>query len=189
MSSETSAAYQIFHRYFKCWMPQHHLYDRQFMETFGIPTSSDRDVDRELANSDTLCQLTVAEMAQHLNNGANLTLEDPKDSVVIYKLIQEHMRDWQAIVSDTFNTTEPPIDDLKMLDELAAEVFKIAHHYIEKDDGGSRLFNKLSSMESKRAMSRFAPAPVSDKPTPRPEHKRISDYIAKKSFKNTHRWR
>jgi len=190
--SETkhSAAYRIFHYYYKCWMPQHHLYDRAFMDTFGIPTTGDREVDRELAGSETLCQLNIADMAEHLSNGANLTLETPKDSVAIYQTVREHLMDWKRIVEDPINTSEPPVDDLRKLDELAGEIYKVAKGYMEKDDGGSRLFRHLNAMESRRGISRHAPQSEEKKESRMPsEHKPVSDFIAKTAFTKTHRWR
>lgn len=188
MSDEKSAAYKIFHQYFRCYIPQHHLYSKDFIETFGLPTSGDREIDRELANSDTLSQLTIADMAGHLANGANMTLEDPKKSVIIYRIIREHLLDWKAVTDDPIDTTPPPVEDLRELDALAVEVYKVAKGFMAQDDGGSRFFRSLSGLESRRAMSRFTPEESTQFTVPK-EHKLISDTIAKTTFKNTHRWR
>lgn len=185
--AEHSAAYKIFHYYYHCLIPQHHLYSQDFISTFGLPTSENREIDRELATSEVLTQVTIAEMSQHLANGANMTLEEPRKSVEVYRILREHLLDWKRKTEDPLDTTEPPVEDLRDLDALAVEVYKIAKGFMQTDDGGSRFFRSLQNMESRRAMSRFTESQDTKFNVPQ-EHKPISDVIAKTAFKNRRRW-
>jgi len=186
--SKHSAAHRIFHYLYKCYIPQHHLYSRDYLDTFGIPTTGDREVDKQLANSPTLCQLSIADMAEHFANGANMSLENPRVSVEIYETVREHLVNWQRIVQDPLDTTEPPLDDLRKLDEFAGEVYKIARGYMEKDQTKHGIFKGISALESRRAMSRKETADDTGPKMP-VEHTPISDTIAKVSFQHTNRWR
>lgn len=189
MSEETSVAYKLFHRYFKCYMPQFHLYSEEYIEKVGIPTSGDRVIDRELANAPVLCQLTAAEMATHLANGANLTLENPKDSVVLYQLVSEHLTNWQHIVNDPLDHTEPPLEDLKKFDELASELYKTARVYLNEDQLGNRLFKGLAALESNRAIDRHKPDPKPEPSFTLPkEYRKVTDLIGKAAFKKNRQW-
>lgn len=189
-TEEHTAAFRIFHYYYKCWLPQHHLYDRSFMETFGLPTSGNREVDRELANSETLCQLTMAEMAEHLSNGANLTLETPKDSVVIYRTLREHLMDWKGNAEDPIKRSEVPVDDLRKLDDLAGQVYQVARGYMEQDDNGSLLHRSLNALGSRRAMTRHSPTEPAAKPNQLPkDYQPVADSIARTTFNRNQNWR
>lgn len=166
-------------------MPQHHLYDEQWLKQVGVPTSGDRNIDRELANSEILCQLTIAEMAEKFANGATLTLEDPKKSVEIYETINEHIGDWRQISSNPLGMEEIPVEDLRMLEELAIEIYKIARGYRVKQLEDSKGLTFLS----KRPASRFTPDKASIRSSVKGEHNPITDLIAEAQFERSKRWR
>lgn len=182
-------AHRIFHYLYKCYMPQHHLYTNEYLSTFGIPVSGDREVDKQLAQTPTLCQLTIADMAEHYANGATLTLETPSQSTEIYQTLREHLRNWEGMTQDPLYTGEVPMEDLRKLDELAGEVYKIARGYMAKDQTEHGLFKGLAALESRRMMSRKETGPEDRQSNLPDEHTPISDVIAKTSFERTNRWR
>ena len=184
---EHTAAYRIFHYYYKAYIPQHALYSQDFLETFGVPVSGDRQVDRELANTKTLAQLTIAEMAEKLDEGVPVTLEDPKKSVEIYKTLREHLNNWFTTVSNPVGSNAPPVEDLRRLDNLAGEVYKIARHYMKEAPSDSSLFRRLDQLGSNRAVSRHA-EPKEERQLPE-EHQPIHDAIVKEHFGGGRRWK
>lgn len=188
MSEKHTAAYRIFHYYYKCYMAQHHLYSDDYMKAFGIPTSGDRDVDRNLAASKTLCQLTIADMANHLDNGANLTLEEPSKSVEIYNTVREHLLDWKRTLDQAIGEMDAPIDDLRKLDNLATEVYKVARGYMRNGHQAGGMFGSVRRLGARRAMSRKVDQTSGVVKVPE-EHKSITDNIVKETFSRRKNWR
>jgi hypothetical protein len=184
-----SAAYRIFHWYYKAFLPQYALYSRDYLENFGIPTTQNREIDRELSKTLTLCQVTISDMAEHLDNGVNIRLEDPKTSVEIYKTVREHLMDWDRIVRDSVGDINPPLDDLRKLDRLAVELYKIAKGYFEQAPSDSKLFQAIDRLESRRAISRKPLAALPEHRKVQAEHTLITDSIAKEVFAKSRRWR
>lgn len=182
-----SAAFRIFHYYYKCYIPQSQLYSRDYIHQFGIPTTGHKAIDREMANSPTLAQLTIAQMAEHFDDGATLTLQDPKQSVEIYKTIREHLILCREAAQNPVGGEVPPMEDLRKLDALAGEVYKIARGYMDRDVEDSRLFSKLDRLGGRRAMSRGGE--VTERPRVKEEHTPITDAIAKANFERTKQWR
>ena len=186
---ETSAAYRIFHWYYKAFLPQYALYSPEYIQIFGTPTTQNRDIDRELSKSLTLCQLTISQMAIHLNNGISIRLEEPEKSVEIYRTVHEHLLDWDRVVRDSVGDINPPLEDLRLLDALAVELYKIAKGYFQMAPTASPFFQTIDRLESRRAMSR---RPLNTLPPGRevaPEHKLITESIAKEAFAKSRRWR
>lgn len=185
---EHTAAYKIFHYYFRCYIAQHQLYSKEYLKNVGVPITGNKTIDSAMANSKTLAQMTIMEMAVHLDNGANLTLEDPRKSVEIYQIIREHLTNWQRQVQTSIVISEAPVEDLRMLDKLASEVYKIAKGYMKNAPIQSGLFGKLRAMEQRRGITKHDSEPV--KRTIPEEHKPVTDTIKKESFqRSNNRWR
>lgn len=177
------AAYRVFHFYYKCYIPQHFLYSQDFIDTFGLPTSEDRAVDRELAYSPVLSRLTISEMALHLDQGAVITLYEPNRSVTIYQTIREHLQDWELKVQSGMTNREPPLEDLRMLDALATELYKVARGYLEKE-GDHTSIGALFNNRKKQGITRHSQEEVKRRRQEAlPEkHTSITDKIAKIGF-------
>lgn len=176
--------------YFTAFMEQHRLFSAEYVRAFGIPTSGNREVDRELASSPTLCHLTIWDMAHHLHEGANITLEFPEKSVEIYEIITALLEDWRQISQNPVNSREIPMDELRKLDKLAQEVYQIARGYMTKAPVASRLFDSIASLERRRGISRNGPKSEDQIRRDVPhEHTPVSDTISKNLFQTTRQWR
>ncbi|MBE0438212.1 MAG: hypothetical protein IBX57_00400 [Gammaproteobacteria bacterium] len=185
-----STAHILFKYYYKVYIPQAHLYSKEYITTFGIPTSGDREVDRNLANAKTLTQMTIVEMAEYLDEGANLTLEEPEKSVEIYKVVKDHLSNWQRLINNPYEEVEVPVEDLRKLDALAAEVFKIARIYMKEEPTGSKLFDNLNALTSRRFLKRVADTPEERAiKNVNSEYKPVADTIAKTAFERRRQWR
>jgi hypothetical protein len=184
-----TVAYQIFHYYFKCYMPQHQLYSDAYLSEVGVPTTMNRAIDRELANAPVLCQLTPAEMADKFANGATLTLQEPKDAVPVYQMIKEHLENWYVIVNDPLDYTEPPLEDLQKFEALAQALYPTARVYLNEDQLGNRLFKGLASLEAQHAMKRHPTNKDKEESFKLPkERTEIIDLINRAAFKKNRRW-
>lgn len=182
-----TAAFRIFHYYYRCYIPQSQLYSREFLQQFGVPTTGDKKIDREMANSSTLAQLTIAQIANHFDDGATITLEDPRKSVEIYETIREHLVLCRETAQNPAGGEVPPMEDLRKLDNLAGEVYKIARGYMSQATEDSRLFSRLNQLGGRRAMTRDTKVPEARQVAA--EHTPVTDAINKANFQRTKQWR
>ena len=180
-NEEHTAAYKIFHYYFFLYIPQHFLYNAEIAKEYGTPTSGDKDIDRALANSQMLCQLTIAEMAEKLDQGASMTLQYPEKSAVIYEILRQHLVDWDNHVRLNIGDVDAPLDDLYMLDRLADEIYKIARHYIKTLKPINRLVSNIENLNNRRAMGRRLKTDSNANSLPQ-AHKSLADSIAKRNI-------
>lgn len=182
---EHSAAYVIFHYYYRCYIPQSYLYSPDHIKEYGIMTSEDRNIDRALAQSQTLTRQTIAEMAELFDRGATITLEDPSQSAEIYTVLNEHLVTWVNQVQSV-NATEAPMQDLRKLEALAMEIYGIAKHYLKEAPGTNTLFKGLKTLEGRRGMSRISG--VRESVTLPDQHTAVTEVITKENFRRGRKW-
>lgn len=124
-----NAAFLIFHRLFDVEIPEIFFHQQ---DEDGIITrhfSGDNEEDDVYLRSSRHVKLPISDIAERIDVGVPVTLVYPKDSVSIYKLVQEHLQDWQWILSNSLNGKAPPRDDLMKLDQLAQIVHGISLRY------------------------------------------------------------
>ena len=116
----------IFNRRFMCQLQHMHTLSKSDINIFGISSSGDRNVDEGLLKSWVFVQLTIAEMAEHASKGVPIIIDNPKDSVIIYETVNQHLMNWRNHVKSSINTGKVPLEDLRKLDEFAAKIYPMA---------------------------------------------------------------
>lgn len=149
MEDRNTPIWKIFHNYYEITMPQHHLYSQEYIETFGIPTSGDVNVDREMGNSPINARRTIAQIADLLSEGADITINKPDLSSEIYQCIRDYLREWQVRVNSSPVAIDVPLEDLQKLEFLAESLLPMVKEtqvFVEKvsafDAIGGIGFNK-----------------------------------------------
>lgn len=154
-----SAAYKIFHYFVETLIPQMYLYSQEYVDKFGLYTSGDEAVDGAAYQNLVKVQLTVIQMAQYHAQGATIALVNPDESKQIYGWILEHVNDWQDEVNrDPGLRDQVPVEDLRVLDAFAADIYPMARQHVETAVSGSRLFRSLDRL-SRRSVKRDMVAP------------------------------
>lgn len=177
-TTEPSAAYKIFHYYYRMYIPQHHLYSQEYLGLYGVPATGNRDVDKNFATSKVLVQITTAQMAEYISEGANLTFEEPKKSVEIYLNLKQHLNDLTDAANRAFaGEFSVPVEDIRKLEALATLVYPVARGYMEIEKPATGLFAGLQNL------GRGKVNPYEAKEQPKAllpnEHKPITESIVK----------
>jgi hypothetical protein len=174
-----TAAYKIWHYFVECMIPQMYLYSEEYVKKFGLYSSGDPDIDSQAYQSTVRAQLTVAQMATYFFAGAPISLVNPDESKQIYGWIVAHLGDWQEEVHKDPNLKDQvPVDDLRMLDDFAKEIYPMARQHMDHEISGSRLFRSLDRL-SRRSLRRDGATPVqkaSEVPT---EHNPMAQAIVR----------
>ncbi len=124
-----SAAYEIFHSLYPCTLAQIHCYHDDYIENIGIGTSGDPDIDKAMYSSRQSLYLTIADMVRLNDQGISVGLQNPRDSISIYSLIQRHLDDWERVLRESINPPLVPIDDLAKMETFAISVHSLASCY------------------------------------------------------------
>lgn len=186
---DQSPAYKIFHYRFFCKVAQMHMYSNKYLSQFGFIDSGDPAVNRAMAHSLIDIQLTAATMAELHQEGVDITLTQPEDSVRIYQMIYDHLMDWQVRIRENVFITQAPMDDLRKLDALAGEIYKVARYYWKEKPYHGSFFQFLDNM-GRSGIRRGTPvAPKPKGPVPEQKHTSIVDSIGTDLSKRQTPWR
>lgn len=121
-----SAAYLLFHVPYTVLLPDAEtLSDVDFM--FGMSLFKDAKANEELGAAMVYKSRTVAQMAQHLADGAPIALANPKKALEIHQLIMRHLNDWLHHLEEGIRFNQKiPLEGLSEFDKLALHILPIA---------------------------------------------------------------
>lgn len=148
MANGQTVAKQIFKTPWMVQVPTIHRYSNKYIEQFGLPSTGDRQWDRELMESPITVYMTIAEMVMIFGNGGSITFVEPKDAKPVYELLHQHLKNWQLLVEKSLHSLKPPIEDLELMDEFMTAIYPIAARYMNTDLQPTGLAQRLSNMGS-----------------------------------------
>lgn len=114
---------KIFKYPFRVRIPQRELYGELDRSVFGIPTTGDHNVDRQLAEELTPVTMTIADLVTLWDRDVNFTFDSVDDIARMYGYINEHLRCWERAIREKIWMKEPPMEDLHKLDRFASFLF------------------------------------------------------------------
>ena len=144
--SQQTPAYQIFHFYFPCRVQNIHRYTAEALREVGIVSSGDRAVDRAQALQFVDVSLTIAGIAEYFSQGVTVEITKPEDTAKIYRIIKQHLDNWLHYVRSNVHCIESPDEDLKKLDNLAAELYPHARYFMVETPFHGTLADSLASI-------------------------------------------
>lgn len=151
---EQSAAYKLWHHQFACRINQIHLYETAYLEQARVAYSGDKNVEKALANQSVTAMFVPAALAEFVHEGVPFQLVDPRDAANIYRIVHQHLKDWQHAASSEVNVMDGPIEDLRKFDALAGEIYPFARPYLAINPFHGTFLATLDGMSRRRGLSR-----------------------------------
>ena len=111
--------YQLFHKPWKCQIPEHYCQSSAIIADRGMLTTGDPEMDRELMRAPRQMYLTIPQMAHYYDQGAPITTVISQEAIDVYNLITQHLQRWKWVIETQFNVRPPPVADFLLLDALA----------------------------------------------------------------------
>jgi hypothetical protein len=93
------------------------------LQKFGIPTTFDPQLDRQLQNEIITIYLTIDAVFEHYRGHRHVVFAHNKDSESVYDIVNNYLRAWDTVMRDGVNVGGAPIKDLLELDEFAHKLF------------------------------------------------------------------
>lgn len=186
---EHTPAYKITHYKFSFHIPALHFYSSQYQEEFGVLSTGDKEMDRALMSTPVGSRDTILNMARKYDENVDITLDDPKDAVRIYEIIQAHLSSWNEAARTEHNLSNIPMDDLRILDEFAKSIYEIARRY--KPDVGKtpKFFDRTKNFGGPLSRQPEREVKSEKKPTKPNEHHpvfaSIEEHLERRNIKWT----
>lgn len=141
--NQPTTADKIFKFPFRVRIPQRELYSDLDREIFGVPTTGDHNLDRKLAEELTPVTMTISDLVGLWSRGVNFTFDSVDDIVRMYGYIKEHLSAWEKAIREKIWMKEPPMEDLKNLDNFAGFLFSRSRGRIAKKFENESLLGAL----------------------------------------------
>lgn len=126
-------AYYIFHELFLCRVPLIQLRSIEEIREYGMPSAWDPIIDRQIANEPQVVMLSIARMAELVDQGATVGVVRPEDTKRIYDRVTDHLIAWKHHITSKLNVGKAPIEDLLKLDRFANKVYEHAKFHMNEE--------------------------------------------------------
>lgn len=128
--SERTTAWYLFNRRFLCRIPAMANRTLEDVKEFGVFSTGDAVIDREMSKEPVHRYLTIAEMENIYHQGHRINVVNYAETKTIYELISNHLLAWRTFFETMENNRVPQetIDELIRLDGLAGAVYVSAKH-------------------------------------------------------------
>jgi hypothetical protein len=120
--------YPIWGRLFLCRVPRIAYYSTNYLENFGLHTSGNQNVDRELAKQLHPVYITINDMIEYYHQGQRVSIMKQEDVKLVYEICQDYTFTYAERLNRTVFTHDVPFVDLIKIDEFAQAVYEYAGH-------------------------------------------------------------
>lgn len=115
---EQSDAYKIFNLPWLVSIPEIYMRSAAVVAEEGTLTTGDKELDLEVQRSARFQYKTIAAMLIYFDEGASITICNNKDIFEIYKIVSNHLKNWEWIVTYSPFSTYPPLEDLFLMESF-----------------------------------------------------------------------
>jgi len=160
---ERDTRYYLWEAKFKCRVQYSDTVSLDELRAFGVPTTGDRQMDRDMMSSDVERMLSINDMFEYWRAGISVKVVLRSDTGKIYQYITDHLNAMKREVEKSFRVDHIPFEDLIALDQFAATVYEHAQFQFTRAEVESLLARKMKNIV------RFSPTDIlggGKKPTP-----------------------
>ena len=127
----------------------------EYLRHFGMPSSGDPDIDRELNNQwiDTL--IPISTMVDYHRRGIPVKVVKYDDAKLIYDYIEKHLQAWVQNLKHGLNIGNAPVEDLIAMNEFANTVYTHARAYYTESTVQSSFMRAIENLGMTPMNDRF----------------------------------
>lgn len=124
-AEQNTPAWRLFHRLYRVGIKEMFFYPPEDVMVFGRPTSGNKRVDMQVMNSLRTVMIPGSTMAEYFSVGADVHFANPKNIVLVYDDIMQHLRQWESVILNNLHgNIDIPLDDLVKLDQFKDALYR-----------------------------------------------------------------
>lgn len=153
---QRTTAWYLFNKRFQVRIPDQATRSLEEIKQFGVPTTGDPVIDREMSKDWGMRYLCIAEMEDIFNRGYDVKVLRYSETKVIYELISNHLLEFRRFFETVMNNRVPDetIEELIRLDKFAAAVYEPAKHLFTREIAQSILGRHLQERRQSTFLSK-----------------------------------
>lgn len=139
-------------------IPQLETTSDSYINHFGMPSSGNSAIDKELARQWIKTYRSINEMVEYHRAGIPFKILNMADVQQIYNYVEEHLQGWLYNMKNSLNIGDVPIDDLMALNDFANSLFKYTSYGYKESETNTTFQRAISDMGFANLHARFRPA-------------------------------
>ena len=146
--------------YFSVKIPYLQSTSEDYLRIYGMPSTGNKQIDMEVANSWISTMANIATMVDHFKEGTPVRVVKQSDTKIIYDHISRHLENWKNKLQYGINIGEAPIEDLISMDRFANTVYEYAKYQFTPETISSLIGRDLSNVLGFTPSTFFKPGTV-----------------------------
>ena len=146
--------------YFSVKIPYLQSTSEDYLRIYGMPSTGNKQIDMEVANSWISTMANIATMVDHFKEGTPVRVVKQSDTKTIYDHISRHLENWKNKLQYGVNIGEAPIEDLIAMDRFANTVYEYAKYQFTPETISSLIGRDLSNVLGFTPSTFFTPGTV-----------------------------
>lgn len=130
-----TASTQAFKKPFRVAVQNKYLRTPEIIKVMGTPTTGNRNLDRRLQENYVEIMATPIACVEYYLMGATLKFANSAIPYMILRILRQHLRNWDYIVSTMYNVQAPPMEDIDDIAEFCECIIKYAGAHGDKNRG------------------------------------------------------
>jgi len=114
----------LWDRLYRVFVQEVYLHSTSHVKMYGSYITMLPIVDSDARNRSVEVYINIDKIIEYHREGARVILQDKKDLVNIYQVIETHLREWYTTIMQRTRTGKPPYDDLITLDQYCQSIYQ-----------------------------------------------------------------
>lgn len=133
------ASNQAFKKVFRVAVQNKYLRTPEIIKVMGTPTTGNKQLDRRLQENFVEIMATPIACVEYYLMGATIKFANAAIPYQILRILRQHLKNWDYIISTMYNVQPPPLEDIDDITEFCECIIKYAGAHGRGRDGTSSL--------------------------------------------------
>lgn len=126
---ERDTRWYLWEEKFLCRVPFMQTMSKDYLRIHGVPFTGHVESDRSMHQELVQRMLSINQMTEFFGQGTVISVCKHEDTKRIYEYISNHLKAWKRELEVALDVRNAPLEDLKLLDRLAASVYVHAQEH------------------------------------------------------------
>lgn len=94
MAFQSNYATAIWEDLYNVYIPDFLTMNRDYIRTFGVPSSGNREVDKMMSSNMTFVKIPIIKILEYFDNGIDVQIPSRADMIAMHKCIERYLGEW-----------------------------------------------------------------------------------------------
>jgi len=141
---ERDTRWYLWNELYLCRVPFMQTMSKDYVRIHGVPFTGHAESDQSMHSELVQRMLSINAMTEFFEKGVTVAVVRHEDTAKIYNRISDHLKAWKRELEVALDVRNAPLEDLKLLDRLAAAVYVHAQQHFTEEQLDSLLARRIA---------------------------------------------